>query len=814
MFSALTPENEKTSLVPVALSDALSVAGRGHTLCLVTDMRGQSSDQAARRFAAEGWRVTLLDLSPFPLKDAERPYAYVALAGCFAERNWYVPMQALCAYHWLKAHAFDLILFQNGFGAGYFCCQARDRGLAFGTTSLAVMAEDAHAFRLERAQHFPTFDSFRTDAEIDYFERETVSKADAVVVTSAALIDWFNRAGWLAGREAFSVATIDPSGTQPLGDWLAHFQKTPPLLAGGGQGVGALGEMPAISLCIVAEGNARYLDELLDSLRAQTAAPFDVMVMQGQNAGADVDQLSQQTSADFSTRGWSWIKRDLTDKAQLSNQAARLAKGDYIQFLDSDDVCLPDMVALLQASLRHKTADIIGAVSGKHANCDNTIAALAQFPSRTDSSAVVPVGWIYYGANLATCLGVNVIGNGCSLFRKTVFTKLGGFKPGVPAAEYGQSLLLKAALNGCRIEVLPEILTLTRRDKQGRILWSPERFEQDAAIVALLAATLPPHMRAAVLPFRSFNNTGKTLPRFAASSRQSIEKPPAPALLAKAGPMHVALCADDHYLEQACVTIASLLSAAQGQIKIHLITAMDAAHQAKAKAVAAHFANDLMIVPAAQRHDARIPASTMWNKGSNATYWRLGLPDCLPELDKVLYLDCDLIVRHDLADFWAIDLGANLLAAARDPIGAEVPKLAQDCGGDYFNAGVLLINLAQWRKEDLGAKALALAATFAAQNYPYQFHDQTPLNKATDGRWIAVSPTWNFNDDIGRCPGHFHLDQQDLASIGQDPAIYHFRTNKKPWLHDYPQNSIYGREYKVYQKMVQGLLRKNGHTDE
>ena len=812
MFSTLSKSNEETQFQPILLNSRLSQAGCGKAICLVSDSRAAlpiNAAQLAEWLVKDGWRVTLLDLTPFSSPEPEPnhlkknhsgSYGYVKLAGHFQERNWFAPMQALCAYHWLKERPYDVILFQHGFGAGYFCCMAKTLGLAFKSTPLLVLADNPYAFWLEQSHHLPTFDSFRTDSEIDYLERGTIAKADGILTSDKRALDWLQKTGWLSGKSTLSLALLTPKADQTIGEWLAGVRVDTKQ---------KLESSPAISVCVITTGKTKYLTELLISLRDQTAEDFELILMDGSN-NPEIDALRLHFAPIFQARFWSWLKHEHADEARLRNDAAHQAKNEYIYFLDEDDVLLPDTIQILQHCVRTSNIDILTSIVGKHANCDNTIAALAQLPARSASALPCSVGWIFYGANLATGLIVNVIGTACSLFKKSAFLALGGFDHNNANIDYGYQLLLRAATCGYQILTSPEVLAHSRRDKIWRMLWNENRYACDVGLLATFAESLPASLRSMVLPFRAFNNLRHSVTRFPnapqsdAYTNFSIQQLLSPSPLQES--IHVALCADDHYLIQACVTIASLLCSAKSRIELYLVAAMHNDNIERIQRVANHFGHHVTVIPSQSALEDNAPSSVMWGKESNATYWRLFLPDYLPDLERVLYLDCDLIVRHDVTDLWRTELGDHFIAAARDPIGHDVVSLAQDCGGDYFNAGVMLINLAQWRKERLGQQALDSARDFAAKNYPHQFHDQSPLNKAIRGRWVVVSPSWNYHEDVNLNPVYFHLDKNELAHIKADPAIYHFRTNKKPWLPDFPQNSLYAREYSVYEKLVRGLL--------
>jgi lipopolysaccharide biosynthesis glycosyltransferase len=157
---------------------------------------------------------------------------------------------------------------------------------------------------------------------------------------------------------------------------------------------------------------------------------------------------------------------------------------------------------------------------------------------------------------------------------------------------------------------------------------------------------------------------------------------------------------------------------------------------------------------------------------SVASYYRLLGPRFLPSsLRKILYLDSDIIVRRSLSALWDTDIHDHALAAAEDPDPlAERPWASGSGaihippGSKYFNAGVMLINLDFWRRNDVPERAIAFI-----RNHPEKApeHDQDALNALLVGEWIQLPATWNYIiNATGRCA---------------DPAVIHYGGKDKPW---------------------------------
>ena len=160
---------------------------------------------------------------------------------------------------------------------------------------------------------------------------------------------------------------------------------------------------------------------------------------------------------------------------------------------------------------------------------------------------------------------------------------------------------------------------------------------------------------------------------------------------------------------------------------------------------------------------------------SAATYYRLLIPVILPStVEKVLYLDSDIIVRSSLTDLWNTDLQEHPIAAVEESGDVGRERLGIPYQGKYFNAGVLLINLRVWRERSIHVETLA----FIRKHLDIiQLWDQDGLNAVMSGQWLELPCHWNVQN------GHF-LDAAHRArypDIIKNPAIVHFTGAQKPW---------------------------------
>jgi lipopolysaccharide biosynthesis glycosyltransferase len=157
------------------------------------------------------------------------------------------------------------------------------------------------------------------------------------------------------------------------------------------------------------------------------------------------------------------------------------------------------------------------------------------------------------------------------------------------------------------------------------------------------------------------------------------------------------------------------------------------------------------------------------------TYARLLLGEVLADVDRVLYLDADLIFTRDVAEMYDHDLGGHVLGAVTRQQVSETNDATFFAGLDrppdrlYFNAGVLLFDLKRWREEGWQQRCFAFGRTHQAS---LPTADQTILNYVCDGRFMVLPRRYNVPVNAEREPV-----SRDIL----DNAVIHLIGFPKPW---------------------------------
>lgn len=179
----------------------------------------------------------------------------------------------------------------------------------------------------------------------------------------------------------------------------------------------------------------------------------------------------------------------------------------------------------------------------------------------------------------------------------------------------------------------------------------------------------------------------------------------------------------------------------------------------------------------------RLDQTNPKNYITKAAYYPLFLTTLLPSnLNKVLYFDCDLIVRHSLNDLWNTNLGNYSVGVVPDVAEGVIDKynrLRYQPTKGYFNSGVILINLKKWREESVLNNFLQFIETHPDW---IKLHDQDVFNKVFCDDKLILPITYNFQEGFlwnDLFYDYWKYEEQVLMAR-KDPVIIHY-TDSKPW---------------------------------
>ena len=256
--------------------------------------------------------------------------------------------------------------------------------------------------------------------------------------------------------------------------------------------------------------------------------------------------------------------------------------------------------------------------------------------------------------------------------------------------------------------------------------------------------------------------------------------------------IHIAMATDDNYVFPTIVSMTSILENRNSDTKIdfYMMLSGEVSQESKNKILSLQNKYSNCNVTLIDMKD-KMKELFIDRHLTTAVYYRLMLPSLLPDLDKVLYLDTDIIAKKDLSELFNYNLNDYYIAGVPSVIaeGLETIKFRakfdndfymQKYGTDifkksYINSGIMLFNLKNMRKDNIEPKLLE-----CAKSHNFIAHDQCTLNMVCYGKILNLPSIYN---------------KASLNNWDSNQVILHYLGRNKPWNSPERKNAALWWEY-------------------
>ena len=239
---------------------------------------------------------------------------------------------------------------------------------------------------------------------------------------------------------------------------------------------------------------------------------------------------------------------------------------------------------------------------------------------------------------------------------------------------------------------------------------------------------------------------------------------------------------DDNYIQQLSVTIISILlnSCKKCNFNFYILnTGLKSKNKDKLESLKNIREFNINYIDVSGCDFSKFPLNREWI--SIATYYRLFLSEVLPlNIEKCIYLDCDMIVEDDILELWNSDINDYLAGVVEDECSkSNVERLKLPVENNYFNAGMLVLNLKRIREFNLAENAINY---FNKNKNLITLQDQDILNGIFNGKCKYVDLRWNINTPAYMREKANHYYNRDIEAYAiKNPGIIHFTGSYKPW---------------------------------
>lgn len=255
---------------------------------------------------------------------------------------------------------------------------------------------------------------------------------------------------------------------------------------------------------------------------------------------------------------------------------------------------------------------------------------------------------------------------------------------------------------------------------------------------------------------------------------------------------------DDGYVKYCSVVIASILknSKADETFTFHIINDGSITQESKNKLAQLKHIKDFEIKYYAQnkklhheqRNDTRADIPMVTN-------YRMMISSILKDIDKIIFMDADLIIVDSLSELWNTNIDNYYMACCPSPAGSmdeyqkslDIPDTFK-----YCNTGVMLANLKLWRQNHIEDLLFEKEKEYRGI---YKYYDQCIFNITMYDKMLYLNQKFNFRPGIWESPKTL----KEFKATSKTPVIIHWASPNKPWN---DTNGKYINEYRKYAKLT------------
>ncbi len=242
-------------------------------------------------------------------------------------------------------------------------------------------------------------------------------------------------------------------------------------------------KFPLVSVCMTHFNRPVYLSYALKSIKAQDYPNFEVILVDDGSTDPDALDYLNTLESDFTMRGWRLVRQKNRYLGAARNTATRHARGEYLVFMDDDNVAKPHELSTFVKAAQASGADIltcfIDAFRGKGEPGSYQVPGARSLP---------------IGGAAAVGMFKNCFGDANALIRSDVFEALGGFTEDYGIGHEDWEFFARAVLKGYRLQVIPEPLFWYRMAEDSMVNTTP-RYENHIRPLRPYLETVPVVMR-------------------------------------------------------------------------------------------------------------------------------------------------------------------------------------------------------------------------------------------------------------------------------------------------------------------------------
>jgi lipopolysaccharide biosynthesis glycosyltransferase len=544
---------------------------------------------------------------------------------------------------------------------------------------------------------------------------------------------------------------------------------------------------PDVSVVMTVYNRAEMLEYSIESILNQTYSNFEFIIFD--NASTDGSAQVVRNYAAYDPRIVFIQNKKNANLAYNFNRGIKISKGKYIARMDDDDIsALERFKKQVEFLDKNKDIAVVGTFIETFGDVD-----ISSWITQSEPQFVA-----------LEALFCNPICHPTAMIRKSFLesNKIAYNSKALYAEDY--NLWKDIILKGGRISNIPKVLLRYRthsksitNDKEKQVaqnktifriqkeLWGAFFLKKESAKLARQLCG-----KSDCLNRNNRALFANTLLKISKMGNKLLKSESVEQYIEKFGiipsHMHIFFAADNNFAQHLCVAMTSVVinKLSCDTISFYIL---DGGISDENKQKINKLSGSLISVEYIKIHNEffkEAPRSDYCQHVTKETYYRYLIAVLKPQLAKVFYLDCDIIVCNSLDILWNTDLRDNYVAA--------VEELHERTEPFTFNAGVLLINNKKWAKDNI-AERLFENTKYLVQINKIELLDQDVLNYTFKNSILWVDPMYNcqqnvFFDGYYDGAGSNVYTYEQMRQMERSPIIVHYNGSAKPWTRNGRQN--------------------------
>mmetsp|Transcript_14540 Transcript_14540/g.24051 ORF Transcript_14540/g.24051 Transcript_14540/m.24051 type:complete len:818 (+) Transcript_14540:372-2825(+) len=344
-------------------------------------------------------------------------------------------------YSWLRIQEFDVVNFLDGQHIPYFSLLAKRQEVAFARTAIVVVVD-----AVPHSSHYTNLPGSIDALESEFMERQSLEMADALI---GARVDAVPKGLTMPTDSFFDGELFHPMNFFSVSQRWNGFQKWVANEHASEEEAlpSSASDTPLVTVAMVHRNRPAFLKQAIASIQAQDYPNFEVVLVDDGSDQAEAISLLNELESDFSQRGWRIVRQENKYLGAARNAAAKLARGEYLLFMDDDNIAKPHEISTLVRAARKTGADVLTSFvsffTGK------------SHPQADDENRPP---FLFLGGAAGIGAFRNVYGDANAMVKTATFFELGGFTEDFGVGYEDWEFFAKATMTGKHMQVVPEAL--------------------------------------------------------------------------------------------------------------------------------------------------------------------------------------------------------------------------------------------------------------------------------------------------------------------------------------------------------------------